>query len=282
MIPTPAADRFVETSDNLPPPLVTTDALAMDHGHLARKVADIEAILAGLPTRIDDDDTNAPWQDKILNIATIAKDIEATRVAAKAPFLQAGGVVDSYFRTLQSRTASVHKAISAVVEGYLQRKAAAERARREAEARKLREEEERQRQKAVRCAEEARKAEEANRIKTAENRNVKAAEAAMAANSTAATAFAMEQSAQAKSADLARTRSPTGSLGTLQDKWDFSINEIDAVNSRLLWPYVKREHKEAAIRAYMNANAPKHLPEDHDWQPLAGIKFFRTTRLMVK
>jgi hypothetical protein len=95
-------------------------------------------------------------------------------------------------------------------------------------------------------------------------------------------AFAMEQSAQAKSADLARTRSTTGSLGTLKDTWGFSIGEIDAVKGSPLWPYVKREHKEAAIRAYMNANAPKNLPEGQDWQPLAGVKFFRTSKLMVK
>jgi len=279
---TPAADRFVEVSDNLPPPLITADALAMDHSHLAQQVADVEKLLAGLPQKIDDDDTNGPWQDKILDISNVAKNIEKTRVAAKAPFLKGGDVVDSYFKTLQGRVLAVHRSVSAVVEGYLQRKAAAERARREAEARRLREEEERQRQEAARRAEEARKAEEASRPKVAAKHEVKAAEAEMAARTTATTALAMEQSAQAKSADLARTRSTTGSLGTLKDTWGFSIDEIDAVKGAPLWPYVKREHKEAAIRAYMNANAPKNLPEGQDWQPLAGVKFFRTSKLMVK
>jgi hypothetical protein len=279
---TPAADRLVEVSDNLPPPLITVDALAMDHSQLGRQVADIETLLASLPARIDDDDTNGSWQDRILDVAKIAKGIEATRVAAKAPYLKAGDVVDSYFKTLQARAVAVHKAISAVVEGYLQRKAAEERARREAAARRLREEEERQRQEAARRAEEARKAEEANRLKTAERHEIKAAEAEMAARTTAATAVAMEQSAQAKSADLARTRSATGSLGTLQDKWDFRLDDIDALKGAPLWPYIDRAAKEKAIRKYMDANAPKSLPEGVDWQPLAGVTFFRTSKLRVK
>lgn len=281
-MPISASDRLVEASDNLPPPLITTDALAMDHSQLGRQVADIEALLAGLPPRIDDDETNGPWQDKILDVSKIAKGIEATRVAAKAPYLKAGDIVDSYFRTLQARAVAVHGAISSVVENYLQRKAAEERARREAAARRLREEENHQRQEAARRAEEARKAEEANRPKTAERHEVKAAEAEMAARTTAATATAMEQSAQAKSADLARTRSTTGSLGTLQDKWEFSIDDIDALKGAPLWQYIDRTAKEKAIRKYMDANAPKHLPEGQDWQPLAGVTFFRTSKLRVK
>ncbi len=72
--------------------------------------------------------------------------------------------------------------------------------------------------------------------------------------------------------------------GTLSDEEfiDACTAVVEGVTMNAIWPYIDRAAKEEIVRAYMNANAPKNLPEGQDWQPLAGVKFFRTSKLMVK
>lgn len=297
----PATDRVVTKSDNRPP-LISDFDLCLDHEAFFDRIEDAEKLLVGMPARIDDDETNGLWQDHIPAIATLLKDIEAERVAVKAPFLTANSVIDAFFKqTLAARAEKVHASISALVGNYLQRKRDAERARREAEAKRLRDEQARQVAEAARLRAEAAAAEAAERAKIQAEANEakraaaeaaaaahtaeaeqKAREAEMAAARAGAGAVAAGQSVQAKSADMARTRSAGGSLGTLVDSWNFQIDDIDAIKGSPLWPYVDRASKEKAIRAYMKVNAPKTLAPDQKWQPLEGITFFRETTSQVR
>lgn len=52
----------------------------------------------------------------------------------------------------------------------------------------------------------------------------------------------------------------------------------ESVIPSVVWPYVAEEDKEAAIRAFMKANAPKNLAPDATWQPLEGVEFYRESK----
>jgi len=85
------------------------------------------------------------------------------------------------------------------------------------------------------------------------------------------------ESRNTKTADLARTRSAVGgSVGTLEDVWDYEVTDAEALRPEQLWDYVSAEAKEAAIRAYIRINAPKQHVEN--WNPLAGVRMIPVSR----
>jgi hypothetical protein len=276
--PTPAADRITSTSDNVRQ-YITTDELRLDHASSELAVAELERFLSEVPEHIDSDEVCGTWQDNIKTAQDAIKNLEAKRIDAKAPFLAAERTVDGFFQELKQKALRVQAAMSHPVSAYLQAKAAAERARREAEAKRLRDEEEAKRLEAL---EQQRKADAARREQTRALAEQRAAQAEEEARQRAAQAEQAEKDAQAKPAEMARTRSSAGSLGTLKREWDFTILDIDAVKGAPIWAFIKREHKEMAIRAYMRANAPKDLPQGQEWQPLAGVRFYQKEGLQVR
>jgi hypothetical protein len=288
-IKAPAADRITSEQDNRPP-LITIPELSVDHHTLSVLIDEIGKKAIKVPAKITNNETLDPWQDQLSEITKLLKNIEAKREDTKAPYLQAGRMVDGYFTELKSRLLKFYSQIATPVESYLKEKRDEERRRLEAEAKRIREEEERQRviteQKRREEAEATRKAEEARREATrlandarAEAANRQALIAADRAREAAEQAAALERQAQARSADLARTRSSSGTLSTLTDSWDFEIMDIDEIKGAPLWPYITRDAKEKAIRKYMTANAPKNLPQGQEWQPMTGVRFFRTSKL---
>jgi hypothetical protein len=277
----PAADRDVGAADNRPP-LITTAELTRDHAPRNGTILDLEKRAATVPQRIDDDETSGTWQELIKEIDGCQKDTNAVRVSVKEPFLAGGRVVDGFFQTLAARLDKARGPVARVVQDYLQRKAAEERRRREEEAQQLREAEELARQRALKLAREAEQAEQRRRMATAETKQAAADDASDEAQRLANQATVAERDAGAKSADLARTRSVGGALGTLADTWDFAVDDIDAVKGSKLWPYVTAGAKLSAIRAYMKANAPRDLQQSESWQPIEGIRFFRTSKLQVR
>ena len=257
------------------PPLITTDELAIDYKD--DSLTSLEARATGCPAEINDDETYGQWQDLIADINSEAKRIEATRVAVKEPYLRAGSTVDGFFNGMKQRALKAVTPVSNVCRAYMLRKADEERQRREAEARRLREEQER-REAEARAAQE--RADKLKRESLKQQAQEQADLAAREANRLANEATAREEQARAKSADLGRTRSATGTLGSLKDTWKFEVTDIDEVKGSQIWGFVKREHKEQAIAAYMKANAPKDLSED--WQPLKGVRFYRSNELQVR
>jgi hypothetical protein len=272
----PAADRLVIPTDNLRT-LITADDLTIDHQNLIDAIADIETFLPDIPDRIDDDETSGEWQDVASRITAVMKAIEANRETVKAPYLTAGRAVDGFFKALEKRCLVVADKVRSPIAGYLRRKAEEERQRREQEAARAREEKAR----LQREADEARRREEAaTRAATQAKHQQAATKAEAAADEAAHRASFFEREAQAKSADLSRTRSTGGSLATLEDVWDFEIADITKLKGAALWPFVTAAAKEAAVRAYIKANGPG--PEHKGpWEPIDGVKFFRTTKLKV-
>lgn len=271
----PAADRVVGAADNRPA-LVTLDQLALDHRDLSARLEALEHAANNQPDAIDDDDEQGELQDCVKDLDAFGKYIEAMRENVKAPYLTASRVVDGFFKQyLTARITLARERLARIGGDYLRRKEAAERSRREAEARRLRDEEQKRRAEAQ---EQERKAQALReRDKPAIVPEIQANTATNVANAIGSAAWEAEQLARARPADLARTRSTAGSLGTLQTFWDFEIDNLETVDKDKLWPYIARAEKEKAVRAFIRSNAPETT--EHDWQPLApAVRMVRATR----
>lgn len=282
----PASDRQVGTDHNRPP-LITNDQLYLDHQSMIARTVELETLAAAQPTHVADGDdaTQYALQDLIKEIDKEAKIVETKREAEKAPFLEGSRIVDGFFKAVadtkgrqQGRLDKIRAALVRTATDYLRRKEAAARAILEAAAKARREEEERLRAAQQEEEERARKLYERNRPTAAAEKEVVANAIGRQADVAGAASIEAAQAANAKPAELARTRSDVGgALGTLTEFWEMEILEFDAIAAGPLWPYVTRAEKEKAIRAYMKANAPKE-PTSTPWQPIAGVNFYRTSK----
>jgi len=122
--------------------------------HLAR-AEELIAAVDRVP-EIDDDETLGKAGDLVKQVSACAKTLEASRVAEKEPFLQAGREVDGVFNGVKDRLEKGKTAVLKKQTAYLNEKARKERDEREAEERRLAEQ-------ARRADEERRKAEQARR-----------------------------------------------------------------------------------------------------------------------
>lgn len=284
----PASDRTVLIGDN---ELISPHLLEISHAALEQRLSALERRADQVP-EIDSDEDSGPWQETIADLDSLARDIEATRVQVKDPFERAVEIANGFFFAMHAprkgqtpgRLQTARNKIVAEVQGYLQRKEARARAEREAEARRQREIAEDARRKEEAAAAARRKAEDEERSRAATNAAAREAAAGATAAAAEARQFEAEQQAQAKPADLARTRSDGGTLATLQVEWDFSITDLDQVKGAPLWQYVPRSGKEAAIRAYIRANAPRTIEsgKENEWQPLVGVRMVCKRKLQVR
>ena len=152
---------------------------------------------------------------------------------AKAPWLEGGRTVDTFFReTFTVRLTRIADAFQKLGDDYQRAKVAAQRAAAEAEAKRMREEE-------AKRLEAARAAEEAGRAKTAANNTLKAEDAAIAAEEA-------EKIAKARAADLVRVQTSHGTISA-KDKWTFEITDYQAIDLNALRPYINREAVEQAL-----------------------------------
>lgn len=279
------------------PALITADQLAIDFAYLEQAIAKALAVAADAPSVIEDDDDIEACREAVKALMAEHKRAEALRVDVKAPYLDAERVVDSYFAALKKRLADCQAKIESAAKRYLDKKAVAERERREAEARAARDAERKAqeaREAAERAAaEERRKADDAARAAAkadadkraeaeraahaaraeAEAREAQAKAARQAELSAAATATQAERSADEKPADLARTRVGDG-MATLQQYWDFKIEAYADIDLEALRPYFAEADVEKAIRRYVAINK--------DSKPLRGVSIYPSTRAQMR
>lgn len=98
-----------------------------------------------------------------------------------------------------------------------------------------------------------------------------------AAQTAADEALRREREAQAKAADLVRTRGTIGGVGTLRTRLDFEVDR-GAVDLNTLRGFIKPEAVEQAIRLYASTQKGADLCAT---QPLKGVRFFRSQTAMV-
>lgn len=251
----PTATGTTTPADNRPP-LVTPEQLATDHAAVLAAVANLRTQFEqALPVVEDDDDIGA--------LGAVVKDIraewqriEATREDARRDYLDAQRIVNSFFNEQKETLSGFMAELEARQKVYLDKKADRERARQEEIARQAQAESDR-------LAEAARKA-------AAESKPVEAEVAAQASQRAEATAVEAQELSQAKPAELARTRTPTGTA-TLGQDWKFEITDLAKIDLEALRPYLPRGDLEKAIRAFVKVNKGD--------KPLAGVRVFATTKV---
>lgn len=254
-------DRLGIGGNRSPDPVEILRAqLAETHEPLAQRKAELLAMAERAPASVDDDDMAAKVADGIKACAAFGKNATAARVAAKEPHLAAGRAVDGWFAALADPVDKVKSKLTALLTDYQKRVAAAERARREAEAAELRrqqQEAERQRQEAERLAREARvaarRAEDDKAAAVAERLRAEqeARDAKAAADKARAEAEKAAAAAAEKPAELSRQRTDFGAVASLRRTWKFRVTNPEIVPRSFLTV------DNAAITAFIKASTNK-------------------------
>ncbi len=224
------------------------------------------------PTEIADEEWCHKVEDLIKMIATCAKTAEARRVADKEPVLQAGRLIDGFYKSVgewpfkSSPLAKADKTLRGPLNVYLRKKADAERRAREEAERKAREE-------AERAAREV-----AARVKALKDE--KDLEAAIAAEETAkqaaADALKAQKAAEVNAAELSRTRSDHGAVASLRTFWDFKTEGDAAFRAGLdleaLRSHLSMDALEKAVKSFIRAGG----------RELCGVVIFENTSTVVR
>lgn len=253
-----------------------TQSLVKNYAELARRAAALVVDAKALPEAVETDEQHGRSTDFYKDVDGVIKEIKKTREAEKAPFLEGGRKVDSFFNSISDTLEKVNSGIAARCTAFLRAKEDEARRKRLAEEQRLRDEAaeaNRKAAEATRLADEARAREAAAR--KPENKTAAAAEArghdetAEYLQSVAAqTSHAAEQAgraAEAKPADLARTRGKS-SLGTLRAEWTFSIEDYSKIPLETLRPYLERAAIEKALKGFVKVHKEHAV--------LEGVKFF--------
>lgn len=284
------------------PALITADQLAKDFPHIEAFVAGLEAKAKDVPPAIEDDEDLALVNEIVPKLRAGAKRCDEVRDENKRPYLEAGNVVQAFFKSLEQRLTTLKTDLESRGGRYLKKKADAERIAREEEARKAREEEARQRAAAEAAEAQARRAREAAEKAEAERAkaaatgdamaiaNAAMAKAAADVGTAAATARAqaeqkaaseaatqtavMEKAATAKTADLARTHT-AGGTSTLLEAYEPKVDDFQKVDLLAIRAFIRSDEIMLALRAYARANKDE-LKADR--AGIDGVTFVLTSK----
>lgn len=279
------------------------DRLKDQYSALTARTDELVGGLARVPEKIDDD-TIGRATGFVKQVKLCAKEAEAKREQEKADFLAAGRKVDGFFKALTDRLEKTAAEVERRMQAYLKAKADEERRRREEEARRAREEAERaaaearrireegdRRRREAEAAEAARIAALTPRVDPAEALAAQKAAAEAAereeqeriareAGALAAAKLAQDEAAEAerranaKVADMARTRGALGGSATLVARIEFEVTDREAAMPAL-WRYLDEEAVAKAVRGLLRDNsAAIKLAIRAGTTPIPGIRFF--------
>lgn len=252
------------------------DQLKRDYPHIS---ATVEALLAegrALYAEPVTEENKGRYVALIKRIRDEAAKIDAYHTAEKEPHLRSGQAVDQFFlgfiEALKKRDRKAKPGAADHLQDRLddyvneqieRERAERERARIEAErvAREAREKAEREQRaadEARAAAERARKPEHIEaKTDAAEQQEAKADLAVVHANIASDDLHDATTAAAAKGADIVRTRLDEGAMLTArQEGYADIINDAD-LDKTLLWPFIKAEEKERALRAWAKTSGFK-------------------------
>lgn len=224
------------------------DLLRESYADILNRADDLNAASLRAPTSITDDETQGKVGDLIKMMGACIKKTEVARVSEKEPFLQAGREVDGFFKGVTDPLEKGKRNLESRVTTYLRAKADEERRRREEE--------------------EARAREEADRL-AAQAATTKQLDAAIEAETVAREA---SKAAEAKPAEMARTRGELGSVSTLRTSWEFEVIDYADVPLDVLRPYIARSDIEKAIRGAVRSGI----------RELKGVRIFEQSTAVVR
>jgi hypothetical protein len=269
------------------PAILTADMMARDFAYIDDSLSEIETKVSDCPPVIEDDADLEIIREAVKRCQGAVKRLKTLKDETKEPYLSAERVVQSYFANLWGKVETWQGGLEARAHRYLKKKEAAEKARREEEARKAAEtaraaaERQRQAEDERRQAEQQRIASEqaTQRISVEhhqreENARIKEARVREEAAQAQASAIRTQKEAEAKPADLARTRSADG-LSTLQEIWCFEVLDPHAIDlqdpvlrSFIPWPDIEK-----ALGRYVKTHKGD--------RPLNGIRIYSDTKPMM-
>lgn len=270
---------------NFPPSELDVEALRerirAESAALIKRAAELIAEADAVPKRIEDDATQGIAADLKKELIACERALDKQRASIKDPYLACERAIDGFYKKPQGELAGLPNSRATVLNDrmtiYGRAKEAAERRKREDEARAAAAEAERLRREAAELqrleaaeAERLRReaaaksleteadldaaiaAEEAERLRreTAQAEERAAQERAAQAD---ADRVAAERAAAAKAADLSRVRGDLGAVSSLITFWDFEIRDRATIDYRTLAPHFTVQAIEAAIRAAMKA-----------------------------
>jgi hypothetical protein len=219
-------------------PLVSIDQLKRDFAHVETAIAALEARATSSPLVLEDDEDLAVVTGLVGEFTKAAKRADELRDTQGRPHLEAQRTINTFFKSFDARLATAKAKIVMRATAYMNKKAEAARARqREEEAR-------------ARALADAKAREAAEALKAGEVNQAHAAQAASDNLSNRADHAA--DAAAAKPADLARTQTDSGTA-TLQQSWEFEIENIDLIDLEALRPFLPRTSIEQAMRAFVKS-----------------------------
>jgi hypothetical protein len=222
-----------------------TARLMDDYAELLKRRDELIAGGGRVPAEITDDDTNRRAGDFVKQIAETIKKAESHRQAEKAPYIEAGGLVDAFFKAgIADKLKAIQENVRKRMTAYQRQAEEAERQRREEAARIAREAADRARKAAEEDARVARAAEEAARRERQE-----AEDARLAAEKA-------EREARAE-AEASRQREEAERLARIKSEKDLAAAiEAEAAQKKI------REKAEAERAAREAAEAERRRVED--------------------
>ena len=256
--------------DNRPPDEADPlhEHLLETHGALIERASQLIGDLADrCPGEITDDDANEKASDYVKELTGCMKAMEAIRVSEKEPFLRAGKTVDGFFKNIDAQLQKVKKGVARIKTLYERKKADEERRAREAAERQARE-----------VAETARLAAEAadKAAMDAQELTESALDDAIDAEKKAEQAekdlVQIARDANAKAADLSRSRSAKGAVSSLRTFWDYKNLDRAKIDLEPLRHHLPLAAIESAVRAFVKAGG----------RDLEGVEIFENTESVTR
>lgn len=257
---------------------VLRDFLLEDFQQLITRKAELLGSVGRAPLVIGDSETCDRMAELQKQIRACHKAAEAKRVDYKEPFLTGGRTVDAVAKReitdpLDKASVEIGKRLT-----IWQRKVAEEeRQRREAEAQAAAAEAARLEAEAQRLAAEAAEREADATTETEIDAAIAITEHSTAVFGQAEQAqndlVAVARLADAKPAELSRTRTVLGAVASLRTFWDIDTETLDRATLDLdtLRPYIPQDCLEKALRAYVRAGG----------RDIKGCRIFENTATRV-
>lgn len=210
-----------------------------------------------VPPEISDDDQAGKVGDLVRLITAATQAAELARKTEKEPHMAAARTVDGFFKEVTEPLDALKIRVSRRLTAYLTAKAERERRAREEEARRLREEAEKQ---AAAAAQVEAAAPAAAAI---------VMEQALATEVQAAVA---QRAAEAKPAELSRTRGDVGSVASLKTRWTGEVVDRAALDVAALAPYIPAAALQTALNGAIKAGV----------REIKGCRIFQETTATVR
>ena len=223
---------------------------------LRERAASLLAAESRLP-EISDDDIAGRVGDLIRLITAAMQAAEGDRKREKEPHMAAARTVDGYYGQISEPQFDLKTRVSRRLTAYLTAKAERERRAREEEARRLRDEAEKQ---AAAAAQVEAAAPAAAAI---------VMEQALATEVQAAVA---QRAAEAKPAELSRTRGDVGSVASLKSRWVGEVSDRAALDLEALRPYIPVAALQTALNGAIKAGV----------REVKGCRIFQETTAAVR